>query len=88
VYEEDLKRIVCLHPELVEEGLVVEQEEYPVRTSQTTYRCDLKGRDRKGGLVFIELKLEAGHSVVYQISIKPFSKKVGSLLQLFGLTPR
>jgi hypothetical protein len=68
MYEEDLKRVVCLHPELIEDGLIIEQEEYPVRTPYGTYRCDLKGRDRKGDTVFIELKLQAGHSVVYQIA--------------------
>lgn len=66
--EEDLKRIICLRPELIEEGFKVDQEEYPVRTDVTTYRCDLKGKDKSGQTVFVELKLSADKHVVYQIS--------------------
>jgi len=78
LYEEDLKRIVCLHPELIEDGLTIEHEEYPVRTPNTTYRCDLKARDREGQLVFIELKLHAGQTVVFQIAkYRAFLKEQG-----------
>jgi hypothetical protein len=45
MYEKNLKRIVCLFPELIEEGLTIEEEEYPIRSSHTTYRCDLKGKE-------------------------------------------
>lgn len=65
--EDDLKRVVCLHPELVEKGLVIEEEEYPIRGQDTTYRCDLRGRDINGKLVFIELKLNASHRCEFQI---------------------
>lgn len=65
--ERDLKRIVCLVPELIEEGLVIENEEFPITSENTTYRCDLKGRDRNGKALFIELKLKAEDSVLYQI---------------------
>lgn len=44
--EEDLQRIVCLHPDLIEPGLTIVEEEFPIRTGNTCYRCDLKGTDR------------------------------------------
>lgn len=68
MYEKDLKRIVSLFPELIEEGLSVEEEEYPIRSNHSTYRCDLKGKDKNGNTVYIELKLEAGEAVVAQMS--------------------
>lgn len=51
--EENLKRIVCLHPELIEEGFVVKEEEYPVKCDHICYRCDLMGEDKNGGTVFV-----------------------------------
>ncbi|AZR74242.1 hypothetical protein BBF96_13040 [Anoxybacter fermentans] len=76
--EEDLKRIVCLHPEIIEDGLKVEQEEYPIKADRTTYRCDLKCKDKNDKTVFIELKLNAGKNVVYQIAkYKTFLKESG-----------
>jgi len=79
--EEDLKRIICLHPELIEDGLTIEQEEYPVRTGSTTYRCDLKCKDKEGNTVFIELKLNAGKNVIYQIAkYKTFLNEEGRFM--------
>ncbi|HQL35911.1 MAG TPA: hypothetical protein PLG67_04875 [Bacillota bacterium] len=75
MYEEDLKRAVCLRPELIEPGLTIEKEEYPIRGEETTYRCDLKGTDSKGNTVFIELKLKANKRVLFQIAkYKAYSK--------------
>lgn len=74
MYEEDLKRIVSLHPELIEEGLSIEEEEFPIRAMGATYRCDLRATDKDERTVLIELKLNAGRNVVYQIGkYKAFS---------------
>ncbi|WP_191090708.1 endonuclease NucS domain-containing protein [Niallia endozanthoxylica] len=67
MYEKDLKRIVCLFPDLIEEGLSIEHEEFPIRSGISTYRCDLKGKDKNGNTVFIELKLKADEAVLFQI---------------------
>jgi len=75
MYEEDLKRAVCLRPELIEPGLTIEKEEYPISGEGTTYRCDLKGTDSKGNTVFVELKLKASKRVLFQIAkYKAYSK--------------
>lgn len=66
--EEDLQRIVCLHPDLIEPGLTIVEEEFPIRTGNTCYRCDLKGTDRNQETVFVELKTVANLHVVEQIS--------------------
>jgi|GEM_PF-1144647 len=68
MYEEDLKRLVCLHPELIEPGFVVLEEESPISTGQTCYNCDLRGKDKADRNVYVELKLKAGRDVVYQIA--------------------
>lgn len=75
MYEEDLKRAVCLRPELIEPGLIIESEEYPISGEGATYRCDLKGTDSCGNTVFIELKLKASKRVLFQIAkYKAYSK--------------
>lgn len=65
--EDDLKRAVSLCPELIEDGLVIEFEEYPILADGRTFRCDLKGKDRNGRTTYIELKLVATDRVDYQI---------------------
>src|SRR5690554_4872016 len=68
MYEEDLKRIICLHPELIEEGLKINSEEYPIYSSNSIYRCDILAEDKNNRPVFIELKLKATGRVVFQIA--------------------
>lgn len=79
VLEDDLKRIICLHPEIIEERLFIEQEEYPIETGYTTYRIDLKCRDNANKELFVELKLRAGKNVVYQIlKYKVFTEEINN----------
>jgi len=49
--------------------LVIQEEEFLIRSREgRPYRCDLRGTDKAGKTVLIELKLRAEKEVVYQIA--------------------
>lgn len=79
--EEDLRRAICLEPNLIEDGLRMEAEEFPISGPASTYRCDLRGVDRNGVPVYIELKLVASDSTPFQImKYRSFARETGRFM--------